>query len=184
MLWNKSGKVNTSNTLELAIDTARETGIKDLVIASNEGETIFKVLELTGIENFNIICVTHQVGFKEPGYDEMSKETREKLKKNDVAIYTGTHLLGGVDRSLRKEYGGQYPPEIIANTLRMFGQGVKVCLEISIMALDAGLLPYGKEVVAIGGTGRGADTAVVLEPAHAENIFRSKIVEIICRPSH
>jgi len=67
-------------------------------------------------------------------------------------------------RSLRKEYGGQYPPEIIANTLRMFGQGVKVCLEISIMALDAGLLPYGKEVVAIGGTGRGADTAVVLEP--------------------
>ncbi len=184
MLWDKPGMVNTENTLELAVNTGIERGINHFVVASNEGETIFKLLEFREVVEFNLVCVTHQVGFRKAGSDEMPEEVRRELREAGVKVYTGTHLLGGVDRSLRKNYGGLYPPEIIANTLRLFGQGVKVCLEISIMALDAGLIPFGEEIIAIGGTGRGADTAAVLKPAHAENIFDSKIIEIICRPGN
>jgi hypothetical protein len=83
---------------------------------------------------------------------------------------------------MSRKFGGAYPVEIMAHTLRMFGQGVKVCVEVAVMALDAGLIPHGREVIAVGGTGRGADTAVVIRPAHASSIFDTYICEVICKP--
>jgi hypothetical protein len=65
----------------------------------------------------------------------------------------------------------------------MFGQGVKVCVEIATMALDAGMIPYGEDVIAVGGTGTGADTAVILRPSHAASIFDTWISEILCKPA-
>jgi hypothetical protein len=67
-------------------------------------------------------------------------------------------------------------------SLRILGQGFKVCVEISSMALDAGLIPYGIEVITVGGTGRGADTATVVLPAHSNQFFETKVKEIICKP--
>jgi len=73
--------------------------------------------------------------------------------------------------------------EIIANTLRIFGQGVKVCIEMALMASDAGLVMSGHAVMCVAGTSSGADTAVVLIPANAQRFFDLKIVEMVCRPS-
>lgn len=185
MFWENSGRENTERTVELALENVRKKGMSDLVVASNEGDTMFALLDKVNpdeIDDLNIVCVTHHVGFRGEGVDEMTPETREKLQEQGVEVYTGTHLLAGVDRSLRKEYGGLYPPEVIANSLRMLGQGLKVCVEISVMALDAGLIAYGREIIAVGGTGRGADTAAVIKPAHSNDIFDTKIGEILCRP--
>jgi len=90
--------------------------------------------------------------------------------------------MAGLDRAVRNKFGGVYPSEIIAQTLRMLGQGVKVCVEVAGMALDAGLIPYGVDVVSVGGTGRGADSAIVIAPAHSNQFFDTKIREIICKP--
>ena len=83
---------------------------------------------------------------------------------------------------MRNQFGGLYPAEIIAQALRILGQGLKVCVEISTMSLDAGLIPYGEEVVAVAGTGSGADTAVVIATAHSNRFFDTKVKEIICKP--
>ena len=50
------------------------------------------------------------------------------------------------------------------------------------MALDAGLIPHDKEIIVVAGSGRGADTAVIMHPAHANNILETKINEILCKP--
>jgi hypothetical protein len=91
-------------------------------------------------------------------------------------------LFGAIDRSVTNKFGGLYPGGIVAQTFRTFGQGTKVCLEIGAMAADAGAIPWGKEIVAIGGSGQGADTAVVLLPAHAKTFFDTQVLEIICKP--
>ncbi len=90
--------------------------------------------------------------------------------------------MSGAERALSTSFGGAYPVEIIAHTLRMFGAGVKVAAEIGSMALDAGLIPYGESIIAIGGTKRGADTAVRMVPHHAKSIFETKMREIFCMP--
>ncbi|GAH15189.1 unnamed protein product, partial [marine sediment metagenome] len=104
------------------------------------------------------------------------------LRKRRVAVYTGTHFLAGFGRAIRFKFGGLAPEELAANTLRIFGEGVKVCVEIAIMALDAGLIPYNKEIISIAGTGQGADTAIVCLPTHGKDFFSFEVREIICKP--
>lgn len=178
MYWKSAGAVHTAKTVELALQKAEEYGIKSIVVASNSGKTA----ELLAGKAENVICVTHVNGFKEPGINELTPAQREILTGKNVKVLTTTHVLSGAERGISRKFGGVYPVEIIANALKIFGQGVKVTVEIAVMALDAGLIPYGEDIIAIAGTGKGADTAVVIRPAHAANLLDTYIAEIICKP--
>lgn len=178
MLWEKKGPDNTTKTAEAALKRAAELDITNLVVASSTGKTAEHFLN----KGLVITAVTHHTGFKNPGENEMAKEMRDRLTQKGVQILTTTHLLAGVDRSLRLKFGGLYPAEIIASSLRILGQGVKVCVEVACMALDAGLIPYGDEIISVAGSGSGADTACVIVPAHSHNFFDTVVKEIICMP--
>jgi Uncharacterized conserved protein len=180
MYFASTGKINTKETAALALKTALENNINYIVVASSSGDTCRLLINPNSI---NIICVTHAHGYPEAGKSEMPQEVRNELTASGIKVLTTTHVLSGAERGISKSFGGVYPVEIIAHTLRMLGQGTKVCVEISVMALDAGFIPYGKPVIAIGGSGEGADTALVLTPSHASSIFKTKIHEIICKPS-
>jgi len=178
MYWKSSGEAHTVATVELALAAAAERGIGHIVVASCSGKT---ALLLAG-KGLQIVCVTHANGFTAPGCNELPEATRAALTAEGVAVLTTTHVLSGAERGISRKFGGVSPVEIIAQTLRMFGQGVKVCVEIAVMALDAGLIPYGEPIITVAGSGTGADTALILRPAHAANIFETSIGEIICKP--
>lgn len=179
MYFKESGKINTEKTLELAVKAAKERNIRNIVVASGSGCTA-KLLK--DINDINIICVTLATGSKEPGKNKMSEEIHKELIDSNIRVLTTTHVLSGAERALSKKFAGISPIEIMAHTLRIFGHGTKVCVEISVMALDAGLIPYGEQIIAIGGSSEGADTAVIITPNHASNILDTKINEIICKP--
>ncbi len=178
MLWDNRGPANTDRTVECALKRSAELGIEYIVVASNSGKTARKFLG----KGVRVVCVTQQAGFNEPGKSVIMPDIKKELLQKDAQVLMTTHLLAGVDRALRFKFGGLYPAEIIAAALRMFGQGVKVCLEISSMALDAGLIPYGREIISVAGSGNGADTACVIVPAHSHNFFDTAVKEIICMP--
>lgn len=180
MYFELKGKENTNITIDLALKTAEERGIKNIVVASSKGETAKLLKNKSGI---NVVAVTHANGYPEAGKNEMSEEVREELQSDEIKVLTTTHVLSGAERGISKAFGGVSPVELIAQTLRLFGQGTKVCVEIAVMALDAGVIPFGEPVIAIGGSGHGADTAVILTPSHASSIFDTKIHEFICKPS-
>ncbi|MGI6550667.1 MAG: pyruvate kinase alpha/beta domain-containing protein [Syntrophomonadales bacterium] len=178
MFWEKSGPENTENTINLAIKRGQELGLRHIVVASCSGDTARKLID----RGFDLTCVTHHVGFSGPGQDEMPAETRQELSSLGAKVLTSTHLLAGVDRAVRNHFGGVYPAEIIAQTLRMFGQGVKVAIEIATMAKDAGMIPHDTEVISIAGTVSGADSAIVVMPAHSNHFWDTQVREIICMP--
>jgi hypothetical protein len=60
--------------------------------------------------------------------------------------------------------------------------GIKVVIECGCMAADAGQVPTDKDIIAIAGSGRGADTAVVMRASTSREMFRSRITEILCKP--
>ncbi len=99
-----------------------------------------------------------------------------------LILFIGSHAFSGVGRGITNKLGGINPPDIIADTLRMFSHGVKVACEISIMAADAGLIPVDEEIIAVGGRAHGVDTALVLTPANMTNVFDLNIHEIIAMP--
>jgi hypothetical protein len=103
------------------------------------------------------------------------------LERKGAAVVIASHALSGIERSFRSRHKGLYPTELVADVLRIFGQGTKVCVEIALMAADAGALS-GETLMSIGGTGTGADTAMVLTPAHQRDFLEMKIHEIVCKP--
>ena len=96
--------------------------------------------------------------------------------------YTATHALSGAERGIVNKYGGVTPAILMADTLKMLGQGMKVGVEISLMAMDNGAVPYGEEILAVGGCGHGADYVISLIPGHSNNLFETKVIDIICKP--
>ena len=101
-------------------------------------------------------------------------------------MLTTVHTFGGVASAIRKKFSTLESPMLIANVLRMFGQGMKVTLEMRArvyMAADAGLLPMDEEVISIAGTGKGCDTAILVKPAHSGNLFDLYVREIIAKPT-
>lgn len=185
-LWNRAGRQCTRDTARAALERARELGISDFVVASNTGYTVEELLrekaEVWPESDLNIAAVTHHSGFREPGGDEMSPEMRDSLHERGVSILTATHLFANIERAVTSKWGGLYPGGIVSATLRMFGQGMKVCFEIAAMAKDAAMVPHDTEVMVLGGTGGGADTAVVMRPAHAKDFFDTELLEVICFP--
>jgi len=179
MHWQSPGPDNTLHTIEAALEAARERKIRYIVVASSTGDTAVK---LAGKAQ-NLVCVTYVNGFHEPGKITLLPENRVFLEQRGTSILSTTHVLSGAERGISWKFGGSNPVEIMAATLRMLGQGVKVCVEVAVMALDAGLIPYGQDVIAIAGSAKGADTAVIIRPAHAANILDTYISEIICKPS-
>jgi hypothetical protein len=178
--FDSAGRHNTAVVLKLAKKYAETEGIKDIVVASTTGETGAKASQM--FKGFNLVVVTHHVGFRKPGEHELRKEFRHQILENGAKILTSTHALSSVERAVRKRFGTLQPLELIANALRLLGEGTKVCVEIVVMAADAGLIPVDRDVIAIAGTGRGADTALVIKPANASAFFGLKIRETIAKP--
>ncbi len=178
--FEAAGQQNTGHVLRLAKEHAQAEGIKDIVVASTTGETGARASEI--FKGFNLVVVTHHFGFSEPGKSELTEENRSKILRNGAKILTATHALSSVERAVRKKFGTVMPLELIAHTLRLFGEGTKVCVEIAVMAADAGLIPANKNIVAIAGTSEGADTALVVKPASSSNFFDFEIREIIAKP--
>lgn len=173
---------NTEKTLAAAKKRADELGIKEIVVSSTRGGTALKALDLFG-EGYKVIVVTHSAGFREPGKIEMADEAKEEIQAKGGIVLTTIHAFAGVDRAINKKYNTIGPSELVANVLRMFGQGMKVCVETVYMAADSGLLSMDSDVVSIAGTGKGCDTAIVVKPAHLNDMFDLYVKEIICKPT-
>jgi hypothetical protein len=179
MYFDRPGKDNTEQTLKLAAQRAKELEINEVVVASITGHTAYKAIEI--FAGPRITVVTYHSGFKEPFKSEMPQDVKKDLHNKGVTVIAASHALSGIERSIAKKHSGVYPVLIMADTLRLFGQGTKVAVEVSVMAADAGALS-GNDVIAVGGSGHGADTALVLKPAHQNNFFDLRIREIICKP--
>jgi hypothetical protein len=178
--FDKPGPQNTARTLEIAKRRVVELSIRTVLVASTRGET--GVLAAQQSQGYNVVVVTHSTGFAGPNTQELTEEESAAIEAAGAKILTCQHAFGGINRAVRKKLGTYLTDEIIAYTLRTFGEGMKVCLEIAVMAADAGLVRVGEPCIAIAGTGGGADTAIVLIPANAQQFFDLRVMEVLAKP--
>ncbi|MBA7610811.1 hypothetical protein ES703_18025 [subsurface metagenome] len=178
--FEKPGSENTEEVLGIARQRAEELGIKTIVVASTSGNTAVRAMDV--LQGLRVIVVTHVTGMREPNSQEFTEENRQIVESKGGKIVTTAHAFSGVNRAIRNKYNMPTLGDIIADTLRIFGKGLKVVCEITMMAVDSGLVRTDEDAIAIGGTGNGADTAVVLRPVNSHNFFDLKIKEILCKP--
>jgi hypothetical protein len=182
--FERPGAENTDQLIGKVIERLRQGDIRHLVVASSTGATASKILPILRDMDVQLVVVTSHCGFEKEGECEMSKDTEAELVAAGARVVRSSHVLSGVERSISRKLGGSSRAEAMSEILRaLFGQGLKVCVEASVMAADNGAIPCGEvEVVAVGGYSNGADTACVVRPAHANNFFSFEVREIIAIP--
>lgn len=195
--FEKTGPENTLQCLNIAQDAIKDFHYKHIVVASTTGSTgmmfasAFKEMSenpgsrkadsaLSG--GVNLVIVTHSHGFKEPNSLELPESVRKEIQASGATVYTGTMITHSLETALAKKFGGVYPALLVAQSLRRFGEGLKVCCEMAMMTADAGLIPEGEEVIAVAGTGRGADTVTVIKSAVSKRFLDLKVLEILAKP--
>jgi hypothetical protein len=178
--FKQKGPTNTARTLELAHDRAEVLGIRKVLVATTSGATGVQAAQ--ALQGLDVVVVTHSTGFRGPDIQELTDENRAAIEAAGATILTCQHAFGGVGRAIRKKLNTYQVDEIMAHTLRTFCEGIKVAAEMCLMAADTGLVRTDELVIAIAGTGRGADTAAILQPTHAQTFFDLRFLEIICMP--
>jgi hypothetical protein len=182
LIFEKAGKHNTDATLQIARERAQALEIKQIVVASSHGYTARKAHALFAPAGTRVIAVSICHSWESKGWT-MPAEAKAELEELGVIVHTGIHALGdGVGSAFCEKYGGRAPEEIVRDTLYRFSQGMKVAVECVLMAADAGLLDMDQEVIAIAGTGSGADTAIVCKPAYPRTFHELEIREVLAKP--
>jgi hypothetical protein len=182
--FDSPGEKNTDQVIDIVSERVRKGGPRYVVVASGTGDTALKLLsKLKGTEA-KVAVVTYHCGADKEGENTMSPEVEKELVDQGAEIVRASHVLSGIERSFTKKLGGPSRVETVAEALRsLFGQGMKVCVEITVMAADNGAIPCGDvEVIAVAGTDSGADTACVVRPAHANAFFKLEVREILAIP--
>lgn len=176
----EAGEHNTDTLLRTVKEYVKKEGVKDVIVASTSGKTGAQAAKI--FKGYNVVVVTHSFGFQEPGKGELQEKHKKEILARGAKIFVGVHALSSAERAVRKDFGTIQTLELMANVLRRMGEGTKVCVEITLMAADAGLIPADRDIVAVAGTGKGADTALRICPANAARFFDLKIRETIAKP--
>jgi hypothetical protein len=183
--FERPGPENTDDTARFAVERAQALGLDTIVVASTSGRTALRFLEAMMDTGLRLVVVTHVVGFSTPGEWEFDSETARTLRSAGAVVVTGTHVLSGLERafSASPKVGGGSRAEAVAEAFRrVIAVGLKVAVECVLIAADQGAVPIDREVVACGGTGSGADTVVVVRPAHTSRFFDCQVREIAAMP--
>ena len=189
--FEKANRENTETTLGIAKKRADELGIKTILVSSTVGDTAARAVNVfTGAK---VIAVGHATGLREANKNEFTDENKRKVEsKGGVVLFAG-HTFTGLTRRPTPPPTSGTPPvhltgpvlevgDIIANALRILCSGIKVVVEIGAMAADAGLIRTDEDIIAIAGSHRGADTAVVMKASNSRDLFRTQVKEILCKP--
>lgn len=165
--FRKPGPENTKAVMGAVAKRLEDGQIKWVVVASTSGRTGVKFAEaLKG--KAEIVVISHE---------KMETKFREEIERLGGVAIDNTHLplhRRGMDK--------------VRNTLYTLGQGFKVAVEVILIAVDKGAIKPRQDVIGVGGTGRGADTAIVAKATASRDIFsddvrnRLEVREIIAMP--
>ena len=172
--FERPGGDNTSSVFPLVDDELSETGIRKVVIASTRGETAQYTMDRYKGRDIRLVIVPHQYGFGPE--QRFPEELVVRARREGHEVYFGTMLFH------TEELFGPGTPMWVASFLGAFCQGFKVCVEILLMASNAGLVNEGEKVIVVGGTDRGADTAMVMTGATSMNLKSLHVSQILCKP--
>ncbi|MHA1908673.1 MAG: pyruvate kinase alpha/beta domain-containing protein [Candidatus Thorarchaeota archaeon] len=179
--FEKASKEHTDKVLNLVQEfLSTNPEMHHVVVATTEGSVGVTFASL--IKDRNVVVVTHHTGFRQPNYNEIDDDKKKRIEENGATILTTTHAFAGVARGIRNSLGTYSTTEILAYAYRTFGQGTKVCAEIALMAADAGLIPVDEDVICVGGSGRGADTAWIVRPANTNKFTELQMKACLCKP--
>ncbi len=183
------GPQNTEGVIEAVVERLQEGDLSTLVVASTSGRTALKFAQQIESKSVRIICVSDPP--QADSYPGISPESRKLLEGLgglivDRVPYSSTAYSWGASENV---YGALDLRVLFFDAFRIVGgNGLKVAIEVGLMATDGGAVQPGQRLIAVGGTSEGADTAIVMKAAFSQNLMakdptkRPEVYEILAMP--
>jgi hypothetical protein len=183
------GRDNTPKVIEAVVARLEEGDINTVIAASTTGYTALELAKVLG-DRFTIVSVGETPLVQEWGYEYplLPDEAKTELLQRGVIVADKVPYLFHSSVLDYSAYKAPTPELIVRDTLYAFGQGMKVAVEVVFLAVASGFVEPYQDVLAIGGSSRGADTAIVMNATFPNHAFsedarkRMWIREILCKP--
>jgi len=187
--FDKPGEENTQLVIEAVSQRLEVGGIRMVIVASTSGETAVEFARsLKG--KTELICVSEAPYRREWGEEWpcLKQEFRQELERLGVTIIDKVPYVFHSSVLESARWSDAFPERLVKETLYSFGQGMKVAVEVTVTGVSCGYVPPYEDVIGVGGSGKGADTAIVLRATYPASLFdkdpakRLEIKEIIAMP--
>lgn len=129
----------------------------------------------------DVVVVGHATGFDEPNCQELSDDQVAAIEAAGGLVFYGPMAFSNVGRAIA-DRNGFAANTLVADVLGLFGQGTKVAIECVRMSADAGLVDVGTPVLAVAGTGDGADTVLLVHAANSRDFYDSRVLDVVAKP--
>jgi hypothetical protein len=190
LYFEKSGKHNTAEVIETVMHRMGEGDISTIVVASTTGYTALEFSDALEGQNATLISVGETPLIREWGAEWpcLEPETKQELEGRGVVVADRIPYLLHSSVLDFSQWKAPSAEEILRESLYAFGQGLKVAVEVVLIAVASGFLEPYQDVIAVGGTSRGADTAIVVRATLPNHVFsqdadkRLIIREVLCKP--
>jgi hypothetical protein len=179
--------------MEVAQRRAEQFHVKHVLVATNTGKSVRAAHSVFG-EGYCFFAVGNPASAHERGlvmHDGINKQVKRDLEALGITVVLEdqslfqrkmVHSFYGVpfDEVIHScsAKGHMNAISIIYNTLQLWGDGPRVCLEISLMAADTGVLSLERDCLAIACPSSYCDlpdAAVVLHPSKTEDMFMGNL---------
>ncbi|MFQ6076269.1 MAG: pyruvate kinase alpha/beta domain-containing protein [Candidatus Bathyarchaeia archaeon] len=187
--FDEPGEQNTDDVVEAVAKRVEAGGIGHVIVASTSGETATRFAKaLEG--KAKIFCVS-EAPYRREWNEEwpcLKPRYREELEKLGVTIIDRVSYVFHSSVLENAKLEGVAPEQLVKETLYSLGQGLKVAVEVVLIAVSQGYVEPYQDVIGVGGSGEGADTAAVIHATYPAQIFhkesgkRLEIREIIAMP--
>ena len=183
------GEGNTELVVEAVARRVESGDVKTVLVASNSGLTAAKLgRALKG--KAKVFCVTEAPSRRESGNPWPTLEEGYRSELQELGVGVIEEAAFAFHDTLLDESGWDMPSPgaLVRETLYAFGQGLKVAVEVVLMAVDSGRIEPCQDVIGVGGSGEGADTAIVVRATYPTTVFardskkRLEVREIIAMP--
>ncbi len=187
--FDQPGADNTELVIEAVSQRLKAGGVSTVVVASTSGETA-KAFARALKERAELICVSEAPFRREwgEGWPCLPQESAEGLRRLGVTVVDKAPYVFHDSVLEAARWPTAFPERLVKETLYCFGQGMKVAVEVVLMAVSCGHIAPCQDVIGVGGSGRGADTAIVLRATYPACLFdkdpekRLEIREVIAMP--
>jgi uncharacterized protein len=192
--FDRPGPANTRPVLECCARRASELGLDTVVLASLRGKSALAGLDVFEGTDLRIVAVTvppgaawvvgslnndiwrdvpelreQKAAWEAGGLErvrmDMDEQAEARLSRSGVRVVRGTIPFYGIGTALASRFKGMNYEQSFTEALRLLSGGMIVCVEVAIMAADAGAIGTVDEVVVAAGTSMGLDTALVMRPS-------------------
>jgi hypothetical protein len=170
--FDEGGPEHTQATLHAAKKRSVELNLETVIVTTTSGKTALEAAHIFAGSGSRIIAVPFQKHLWDK-YTPLDPKLAAECRGLGVEFLPDNPVVPLLDDER---------PDIV-KAWRTVSQGFKVALQVASMCVDTGLVQPGAHVISIGGSDKGADTAIAVQTYGYRVVLKSNVTEIIAMPS-